>query len=123
MKLLNRRDAVILLCLAAAGILLWMLLRTDSVPHTAARITMDGTCIAEYDLTASPWGTFTLPQAEGVVFEIGDQGIRILENDCTGRQCVHAGWIFRPGQTIVCLPKKLMIQLTGPEDPAPDAVI
>lgn len=123
MKLLNRRDAVILLCLAAAGILLWMLLRTDSVPHTAARITMDGTCIAEYDLTASPRGTFALPQAEGVVFEIGDQGIRILENDCTGRQCVHAGWISRPGQTIVCLPKKLMIQLTGPEDPAPDAVI
>ena len=122
-KLLNRRDAIILLSLAAVGILLWLLFQIGSREHVTAEITVDSTCIAQYDLSSAPKGTFTLPQAEGVVFEISDQGIRITENDCPGRQCVHAGWISRPNQTIVCLPKKLMIQLTSSEDAPPDVVI
>lgn len=122
-KLLNRRDAIILLSLAAAGILLWLLFQTGSREHVTAGITVDNTCIARYDLSSAPKGTFTLPQAEGVVFEISDQGIRITENDCPGRQCVHTGWISHPNQTIVCLPKKLMIQLTSSEDGPPDVVI
>ena len=122
-KLLNRRDAIILLSLAAVGILLWLLFQTGSTEHMTAEITVDNTCIAQYDLSSAPKGTFALPQAEGVVFEISDQGIRITENDCLGRQCVHTGWISRPNQTIVCLPKKLMIQLTGSEDAPPDVVI
>ena len=105
------------------GILLWLLFQTGSREHVTAEITVNGTCIAQYDLSSAPKGTFTLPQAEGVVFEISDQGIRITENDCPGRQCVHTGWISRPNQTIVCLPKKLMIQLTSSEDAPPDVVI
>ena len=122
-RLLTRRDALILALLAAAGILLWLFLRTGGTAHVTARITVDGACIGEYDLTDSVQGTFTLPQAEGVVFEIGEQGIRICENDCASRQCAHTGWISRPHQTIVCLPKKLMIELTVPEASAPDAII
>ena len=105
------------------GILLWLLFQIGSREHVTAEITVDSTCIAQYDLSSASKGTFTLPQAEGVVFEISDQGIRITENDCPGRQCVHTGWISRPNQTIVCLPKKLMIQLTSSEDAPPDAVI
>ena len=100
-KLLNRRDAIILLSLAAVGILLWLLFQIGSREHVTAEITVDSTCIAQYDLSSAPKGTFTLPQAEGVVFEISDQGIRITENDCPGRLCVHPGWIYRPNQTIV----------------------
>ena len=46
-KLLNRRDAIILLSLAAVGILLWLLFQIGSREHVTAEITVDSTCIAQ----------------------------------------------------------------------------
>ena len=50
--------------------------------------------------------------------------IAITESSCPGEDCVHSGWIDRPGRSLVCLPNRVEIRLEGPaaEDDV-DAVV
>ena len=52
-------------------------------------------------------------------------GVRVEEADCPTQDCVHTGTITRAGQSIVCLPARIIIRLEGgPVDKdAPDVVI
>lgn len=49
-------------------------------------------------------------------------GVRVAESDCPGQDCVHTGTITRAGQSIVCLPEQVVVQLTGGGG-GPDAVL
>ncbi len=40
-------------------------------------------------------------------------GVCVVHSDCPGQDCVHTGRITRSGQSIVCLPEQVVIQLTG----------
>ena len=50
-------------------------------------------------------------------------GVRVAESDCPGQDCVHTGTITRAGQSIVCLPEQVVVQLTGGGGGGPDAVL
>lgn len=54
-----------------------------------------------------------------------DGGLRVESSDCPTQDCVHTGVISRSGQSIVCLPARVVIQLTGgaAEESAVDLVI
>lgn len=45
--------------------------------------------------------------------EMNGNQIRILKSECPQKICKHAGWISNPGQTIVCVPNKLLIEIVG----------
>lgn len=49
-------------------------------------------------------------------------GVRVVESDCPGQDCVHTGTITRAGQSIVCLPEQVVVQLSGGGS-GPDAVL
>ena len=54
-----------------------------------------------------------------------DYGIRVSRSDCPTQDCVHTGTITRSGQSIVCLPARIVIELessSGSGD-GPDLVI
>lgn len=60
------------------------------------------------------------PKAENYYFkdnriqlEINERKVRILKSDCPRKICVHTGWIESPAQTIVCIPNKLLIEITS----------
>lgn len=40
----------------------------------------------------------------------GDK-VAIIDANCQDQICVRRGWISQPGQTIVCLPHKLLIEI------------
>lgn len=48
-----------------------------------------------------------------VKVEIKNGKIRIIESNCPKHICIHTGWIDNSGQTIVCVPNKLMIEVRG----------
>ena len=52
-------------------------------------------------------------------------GVRVEESDCPTQDCVHTGTITRAGQSIVCLPARVIIRLEGgtADKHAPDVVI
>ncbi len=46
-----------------------------------------------------------------VVLEVKPGKIRILKNDCPQHICQHTGYITGTGQSIICVPKKILIYL------------
>ena len=40
-------------------------------------------------------------------------GVRVTQSDCPTQDCVHTGQISRAGQSIVCLPARIVITLVG----------
>lgn len=47
------------------------------------------------------------------LIEIGDNEIRVIEADCPDKIDVKQGYISRIGETIVCLPNKMVIEIKG----------
>jgi hypothetical protein len=48
--------------------------------------------------------------------------IRVKESDCHRQVCVHAGLARFPGETIVCVPNKTVIEIAAGGVPGVDAV-
>jgi len=47
------------------------------------------------------------------LIEIGDGQVRVIEADCPDKLDVKQGYISRIGETIVCLPNKMVIEIKG----------
>lgn len=47
------------------------------------------------------------------LIEIGDEKVRIIEADCPDKIDVKQGYISRIGETIVCLPNKMVVEIKG----------
>jgi hypothetical protein len=53
--------------------------------------------------------------------EISEGRVRMVDSDCPDKLCVRTGWISRPGESIVCLPNKVVIEIKSGEG-GPDAI-
>ena len=47
------------------------------------------------------------------LIELGDERVRVIEADCLDKIDVKQGHIHRVGETIVCLPNKMVIEIKG----------
>lgn len=52
------------------------------------------------------------PLGEAIV-KIQDNGVRVKDSPCPLKICMHQGVINKPGQTIVCVPNRIMIRIMG----------
>ncbi|MGE5311813.1 MAG: NusG domain II-containing protein [Nitrospirota bacterium] len=58
-----------------------------------------------------------------MVVEVKDGRVRVKDSDCPRRICLHTGWIQHPGETIVCVPNKIVIEIEASGSaPSVDAV-
>lgn len=46
------------------------------------------------------------------IVKIHDNGVEITQASCPDKVCVHAGFIKKPSQSIVCLPNKVHIKIS-----------
>lgn len=111
----NLWDSLVVLAIVAlaAAVALTIWSGRDSGSLTAV-VTADGEeldCFTPADLAAGP-RTYTHNGYTLTVTAEGD-GLRVSEADCPTQDCVHTGTISRSGQSIVCLPARIIIQLTG----------
>lgn len=54
-----------------------------------------------------------------MVVEVRGGRVRVRESTCPDQYCVRTGWIDRPGQSIVCVPGRVVIAVVA--DAAPDS--
>ena len=106
----KRRNDILLVAVivaaAAAALILWLSLRQEGV---MVRVSVDGKEIAAYPLSQN---------IEVAIDELGHNTlvIHILDADCPDQLCVKQGKISRGGQSIICLPNKLVIEIEGGEN-------
>ncbi|MBQ1517467.1 MAG: NusG domain II-containing protein [Clostridia bacterium] len=48
-----------------------------------------------------------------IILYIEKNGVTIARSDCADKICVNTGKITKPGQTIVCLPARVSVELQG----------
>ncbi|MDQ3796482.1 MAG: NusG domain II-containing protein [Pseudomonadota bacterium] len=47
------------------------------------------------------------------VIEIRSGRARFIASPCSGKVCIHAGWINRAGATTACVPNGVIVSVTG----------
>ena len=50
------------------------------------------------------------------LIELGEDNVRVIEADCPDKIDVNQGWISGIGETIVCLPNRMVIEIKGIEE-------
>ncbi len=81
------------------------------VPNHAV-IKIDGVIIRKLDLSIDE--TFTLETSGGKnIVEIKSGAVSVVEADCPDKICLRRGAIKNVGETIACVPHKLLIEIAG----------
>jgi hypothetical protein len=58
-----------------------------------------------------------IESAEGVnIIEITQGKVHVEDANCPDKVCVKDGFISKPGQILVCLPNRVLIQIKGQND-------
>lgn len=84
-------------------------------PRTEVRsVKDDGTIEHRISLTGYNGGQLTMAISEGKAY--------MLESDCPDKICVKHRPISRAGECIICLPNRVLIEITGDDNEALDAV-
>ncbi len=97
--------AVLLLSLSV--LLLVSLTRTDG---SYAVLEINGEAVAEYPLSVD--ATYILNGGTNTLV-IKNGKARLIDSDCPDHTCERVGEVWYSGESIVCLPNKLAIRITG----------
>ena len=123
--------ALLVVVLAAAcALAVWN--RGNDGGEMTAVVTVDGTEADRFSLTDAAGGErvysgngYTLHVRLAAGEDGNGPGLSVKKADCPTQDCVHTGTITRAGQSIVCLPARIIIRLEGGtvDQDAPDLVI
>jgi len=103
---------------ASVGFLPW--LREGGLPGQAAVVRVGNEVIAEVPLGERRRFAVRGPLGETVI-EVAAGKVRVVSDPGPQQLCVRQGWISRAGESLVCLPNRVVIQIPGP--PPYDSVV
>lgn len=105
-----------LLLILLAGAVAVILLLWPKVPGTKAVISQNGTELYMIDLTRveKPYD-IPIDGEYPLVIHVEQGAVCFQEASCPDQVCVHTGKLSKSGQSAVCLPAKVTIQVTGDE--------
>lgn len=112
MKLFRPADIILAVMLIAAGIALSAFLSFGREEGSEVRIVTDGKVYGTYPLDKDQ--THKITRGTGVnIIRIKDGTAFVSSANCKGQDCVHESPISKTGETIVCLPHKVVVEITG----------
>lgn len=117
-KVRLKRDIILVLSMviiaAAAFLIINFAVKKDG---SYAVIKVDGNVIKTLDLNSGET-TIEVNGYQGGVNKvvINDGKVSMMEADCPDELCVKTGKISRVGETIVCLPHRVVVEIKGSQD-------
>ncbi len=110
-------DLLVIALAVAVGIGSMLLVARASATDrgTMAVVEVNGKAAMRVTLSAGqPAREFTVNGWQGrSVFEVKDGRVRMVRSACRDKICVGFGWVGTSGRTIVCLPNRVVIRVTG----------
>ncbi len=108
-------DIILAVLLIVIGFVMSFFLTFGKEDGTQVRAMADGKLYGVYRLDENQ--SVTIRQGSRInEFEIRDGTVRMLHANCHGHDCMQEGAISRTGETIVCLPNKVVLEITGGEE-------
>jgi hypothetical protein len=122
---IKRYDVIIVIILILFSILPTFLFAAESYAghDIYAMIYVNGDLYKEIKLGGGVEHDLIITNGKGVnEVIISGREVRMASANCFDRYCVKQGHISEPGQTIVCLPNRILIEITGKEVPLIDDI-
>lgn len=116
----KRNDLLLTGGLLLAAVLMWLLVRPGGAGGWAV-VTVDGQEAARYPLDTEQ--TVTIGEDAYNIVRIAGGAVSVIEANCGDHTCVRTGAVSREGETIVCLPHRLVIRIEGGGDTGFDASV
>ncbi len=85
-------------------------------------VTVDGSTYGTYSLAQNQRVEIVIDGVTTNILEIQDGKADMVEADCPDKLCVHQKAISKNNETIICLPNKVVVQVTGGEESEFDSV-
>ncbi len=117
----RRNDVILPAAILFIAALLWLGLFLTRSQGALVRVTVDGKLIGEYPLDKQQEIRIGDENAYNIL-SIADGKAEIIEASCPDKLCVHQGKVQYDGQSIICLPNKLVAQVAGGEKSEIDVV-
>lgn len=104
------RDTLLIVALLLIGIVLLFVLRGRSSEGSYVLIMYQNDEKARFSLTSN--GVYDINDGKNKI-EILDGKVRMIDADCPDELCIRQGWIEYDGQSIICLPNKITVMVSG----------
>ena len=102
-------DFIIAVLTVALALCIWL------VPHGEdadfARVSINGVHNKTVNLRGDGEYSFG-----NVKVQVKNKAICVVDSNCADKVCVNTGWISKPGQSCVCLPNRVSIEIVGKGD-------
>lgn len=123
MSYMTRGDKALVVLLVLASIFsFWLVKEINSrIENRYISIQVNGEEVERMEFAPSEEPIYKEMQTQygRNLIEAGQDYVRIVEADCPDKLDVLQGKITRPGQVIVCLPNRLILEIRGGEQKGP----
>lgn len=128
MKFARKTDIIIIIVIAAAGLLFWILYsNVFGKAGTYAEIYYQSVLVQTVDLSIGKEDIFSIEQVPAVVFHLyADGSIAFTESDCPDKICIKSGHLHLAGQYAACLPNQIYMKIISTDrgkTDTPDMII
>lgn len=112
-------DALVVLAVAALAVVLAVALMQQAGASSGSltcTVTLNGKVVKSTVLSTIGSGKqeqFTVKGSCTAVIQMENDRVRVKSSTCASQDCVHTGWISKAGQSIVCLPNRLVVTLSS----------
>ncbi len=122
MKMIKKNDLILIGVILLLGLAVIGYLNLTKEEGSKVVITMNGKVYDTLYLKENT--TYTVKGKDGTynTFEIKDGYVDMLDASCPDKLCVNHSNIHYNNETIVCLPNKVVLQITGAGESEVDAV-
>lgn len=111
----KNRDIVLVAVLLIIGIAGVLIVKYGLKPGSTADVYIDDKLVQTLDLNVDDVYTFQSDKGSNTV-EVRDGAVSMKSADCPDKVCVRMGAKNRNGETITCLPHKLVIEVHGGQE-------
>lgn len=108
-------DAVIILFFAAAAVIIVIIKSMPSGDSLELTVRKNSAIIYSARLVDADDELICIDEEYNVYLLIESDGVSVISSDCPDKVCVGTGKITRAGQSIVCLPSHISVELKGSE--------
>lgn len=122
-KRIGKKDLILLAVILAAALIIFGVFKLRHQDAGAqVKVTVDGEIYGTYDLNPADGKARTIEiKIDGNVTNvlvIADGKADVTEADCPDKLCVNQKSISATGETIVCLPNKVVVEVIGDTEEA-----
>lgn len=118
----RKNDLILIFAALLLAAALWGALAVFRSEGAYALVTVNGEEYGRYALDKDTQQSIISGEHSNLLV-ISEGGARISEADCPDKLCVNQGEIRYGGQSIICLPHKVVVEIVGGERSNIDAVV